>query len=146
MSELSKSTLNRIWSLLDADYNLDAAMLVQVPSYNSMDTIVNDVITLFEFDALGATIREVFVNFYLPLQAAATFTPTWEKTRANDLVTFVAEVDPAIAAIVTPGANAVYSYKLGEIAQGLQGRFRIAQDNAGAGVTVDGFAVVLMVV
>ena len=53
---------------------------------------------------------------------------------------------PAIAAIATPAANAYYSYKLGEIAQGLQARFSIAQDNAGAGVTVDAFAVVLMVV
>ena len=123
-----------------------SGLLVQVPFYNEMDTIVNDTIILFEFDALGATIREVFVSYYLPLQLAATFTPTWSKTRANDLVTFTTEVIPALAVIATPAANAYYSYKLGEIAQGLQGRFSIAQDNAGAGVTVDAFAVVLLVV
>ncbi len=121
-----------------------SGILVQVPFFVEMDTIVNDVITLFAFDALGATIREVFVSFYLPLHATATFTPTWEKTRAGDLVTFIAEVDPALAVIVNPAANAVYSYKLGEIAQGLQGRFRLAQDNIAGVRTIDAFAVVLM--
>ena len=94
--------------------------------------------------ARGAAIREVFVSFYLPLHATATFTPTWEKTRAGDLVTFTTEVDPPLAVIGTPAANAVYSYKLGEIAQGLQGRFRLAQDNIAGVRTVDAFAVVLM--
>ncbi len=121
-----------------------SGILVQVPFFVTMDTIVNDVITLFAFDALGATIREVFVSLYLPLHATATFTPTWEKTRAGDLITFTAEVDPTRAAIVTPAANAVYSYKCGEIAQGLQGRFRIAQSNNAALVEIDAFAVVLM--
>ena len=43
-----------------------SGMLVQVPFYNEIDTIVNDEIILFELDALGATIREIFVSFYLP--------------------------------------------------------------------------------
>jgi len=120
-----------------------SGILVQVPYFVEMDTIVGDVITLFEFDALGCTIKNVFINFYLPLDGGATFTLTWEKTRANDLVTFTTELIPAIANIVTPSANAVYSYQLGEIAQGLQGRFRIDQV-AGAIKTVDAFAVVLM--
>ncbi len=121
-----------------------SGILVQVPFFVEMDTIVNDVITLFAFDALGATIREVFISLYLPLHATATFTPTWEKTRANDLITFVTELDPTLNAIATPGANAVYSYKLGEIAQGLQGRLRLAQSNHAGVVTVDAFAVALM--
>jgi len=90
-----------------------SGILVQVPYFVEMDTIVGDVITLFEFDALGCTIKNVFINFYLPLDGGATFTLTWEKTRANDLVTFTTELIPAIANIVTPSANAVYSYQLG---------------------------------
>ncbi len=121
-----------------------SGILVQVPFFVEIATIQNDVITLFSFDALGATIREVYISFYLPLHATATFTPTWEKTRAGDLITFTAEVDPALAVIALPAANAVYSYKLGEIAQGLQGRFRLAQDNIAGVRTIDTFAVVLM--
>ena len=48
-----------------------------------------------------------------------------------------------IANIVTPGAGEYYSYRLGEIAQGLQGRFRITED-AQAAATLDAFAIVLM--
>jgi hypothetical protein len=136
---------------IDIDTQLDGS-LVQVPFYASMDTIVNDVITLFQFNALGGTIRDIFVSIYLPLQAAATFTPYFDKTRAGDLVTFTQE-SPIIGGaapydwtIATPGANRVYPFRCGEVAQGLQGRFRIAQDNAGAPVTVDAFAVALMVV
>ena len=127
------------------DTQLDG-MLVQVPYFNLTETILNDVITLFEFDALGATIREIFVSFYLALDAAPTYTLTWEKTRPDDLVTFTVEAIPALANIVTPAAAGYYSYKLGELAQGLQGRFRIAQSNAGnANNAVDGWAVALMV-
>lgn len=134
----------RIYAEVLADLALDRGMLVQVPFFNSMDTVVNGDITLFEWDALGGTIRDILVSFYLPLHATATFTPTWEKTRAGDLVTFVAEREPALATIITPGVNAVYRYHLGEIAAGLQGRFRIHHDNNAAAVTVDAFAVVLM--
>lgn len=126
------------------DTQLDG-MLVQVPFYNQIDTIVNDEVILFEFDALGATIREIFIGFYLPLHVGATFTPTWRKTRPNDLVTFTTEVLPALATIITPAANAYYSFKLGELAQGLQGRFYLAQDNIAGVRTVDAWAVALMV-
>jgi len=119
-----------------------SGILVQVPYFVTMDTINANTITLFSFDALGCTIREVFISFYLP-NSAGTFTPTWEKTRAGDLVTFTVEVVPALAVIAAPAAPNVYSYKLGEIAQGLQGRFRILE-SAHAGVTVDAFAVVIM--
>jgi len=127
------------------DTQLDG-ILVQVPTFVSMSTIVNDVITLFEFDALGSTIREVLVSLYLPLHATATFTPTWEKTRAGDLITFTQEAIPAMAAIATPAANRVYRYSCGEIAQGLQGRFRLAQSNHAGVVTIDAFAVAQMVI
>lgn len=120
-----------------------SGILVQVPYFVAMDTIVGGTITLFQFDALGCTIRDVLISFYLPLDVAATLTPTWEKTRAGDLVTFTAEAVPALANIVTPGANNVYRYHLGEVAQGLQGRFRIAQVG-GAIKAVDAFAVVVM--
>jgi len=141
--DFGKEMRNKIHTrVADVDDKV-SGILVQVPFFVEIDTIVGNVIELFAFDALGCTIREVFVSFYLPLDGAATFTPTWEKTRANDLITFTTELIPALANIVTPAANAVYSYKLGEIAQGLQGRFRIAQV-AGAVKTVDAFAVVIM--
>lgn len=124
-----------------------SGILVQVPFYNTTQTVINDTITLFALDALGVTIREVYVCFYLALDAAAIFTPTWHKTRAGDLVTFTEEADPPLAVIINPAANRVYSYKLGEIAQGLQGEFRLAQDNAGnANNLCDAFCVVLMAV
>lgn len=122
-----------------------SGMLVQIPFYNTTQTVKNSSVTLFALDALGGTIREVFVSFYLALDAAATFTPTWHKTRAGDLVTFTQEIDPPLAVIITPAANRVYSYKLGEIAQGLQGEFRLAQDNAGnANNALDAICVALM--
>jgi len=126
------------------DTQLDGT-LVQVPFFNTTQTVKDGSVTLFALDALGATIREVFVSFYLALDAAATFTPTWHKTRPGDLVTFTQEADPALAQIITPGANRYYSYKLGELAHGLQGELRLAQDNNGnANNVCDAFCVVLM--
>lgn len=123
-----------------------SGILVQVPFFVEMDTVNGGTITLFSFDALGCTIREVFISFYIPA-SAGTFTLTWEKTRPGDLITFTEEIVGApcipIANIVTPGAGQYYSYRLGEIAQGLQGRFRIAED-ANAAATIDAFAIVLM--
>jgi hypothetical protein len=121
-----------------------SGMLVQVPFFVTMDTIVNNTITLFNFDAVGATIREVHVSFYLPLHATATFTPTWEKTRVGAPVTYTVEAIPAISTIITPAAAQYYRYHCGEIAQGLQGRFRIAQNNNAPVVSIDAFAVVVM--
>lgn len=106
-------------------------ILAQLILFNTTQTTKNATVILFELDALGGTIREIFVSFYLALDAAATFTPTWSKTRAGDLVTFTQEAIPAIATIATPAANRVYSYRLGDLAQGLQGQFSIAQNNLG---------------
>jgi len=124
--------------LLEVDSKV-SGILVQVPYFVSMDTI-NGTITLFEFDALGCTIRDVFISFYMPA-TGLTLTLTWEKTRAGDLVTFTDEAVPALAQIINPAAAYYYSYKLGEIAQGLQGRFRIATTGV---VNIDAFAVVVM--
>lgn len=124
-----------------------SGILVQVPFFNTTQTVKNSSITLFALDAIGCTIRDVFISFYLAADAAATFTPTWHKTRAADLVTFTQEAIPALPTIINPAATRYYSYRLGEIAQGLQGEFRLAQDNAGnANNACDAFCVVLMVV
>lgn len=123
-----------------------SGILVQVPFYVTTQTVKNSSITLFALDALGCTIREVYISFYLAADDAATFAPTWHKTRAGDLVTFTQEAVPTLAEIVNPANARVYSYKLGEIAQGLQGEFRLAQDNAGnANNAVDAFCVVSMI-
>lgn len=123
-----------------------SGILVRVPFYNKIETVRNDYITLFEFDALGATISEIFVSFYLPLHATATFTPSWWKTRPGDLVTFTQEFEPALSAIVTPAANGYYAYRTGELAQGLQARFRLHQSDHAGLLDVDAWAVARMVV
>ena len=128
-------------------------LLVQVPFYSPVvQTVQNASVTLFAFDALGATIRDIFVAFYLGLDAAATFTPGWFTTRPGDLVTFTEHfwadmnVTPYQKTIATPAAARWYRYKLGELAQGLQGEFRLAQNGLGAvNVALDAVAVALMV-
>jgi len=120
-----------------------SGMLVQVPFFVTMDTIQNNYITLFNFDALGATIKDIMVDIYVPIHATATFTPTWEKTLPGG-VTYIVEVVPAIAAIATPGVVYHYRYHLGELAQGLEGRFRIHQSNHAGVVSIQAYAVVSM--
>jgi len=123
-----------------------SGIYVTVPFYNQANSTVDGETIYFELDALGATIRNIFVSFYLPLHLTATFTPRWYKTRPNDLITFTLELIPALVAIGTPGANAYYSYYLGDLAQGLQGSFRIHQSNHAALVSVDAWLVAEMVV
>ncbi len=146
MDDLAKEIRHLIHTrVADVDDKV-SGILVQVPFFNTTQTVLNSSITLFALDALGCTIREVYISFYLALDAAATFTPTWHKTRAGDLVTFTQEAIPALAVITTPAANRYYSYWLGEIAQGLQGEFRLAQDNAGnANNACDAFCIAFMV-
>ena len=130
--------------VVDVDTKV-SGILVQVTYFNTTVTTSGASVTLFALDALGGTIREIFVSFYLVSDGAATFTPGWYKTRAADLITFTAQVLPALANIVTPVANAYYSYSLGELAQGLQGEFRLAQSAAGAATcVVDAYMTVLM--
>ena len=130
-----------------------SGLLVQVPFYSPVvQTVRNASVTLFAFDALGASIRDIMVAFYLGLDAAATFIPGWYTTRPGALVTFTEHfwtdmnVTPYQKTIATPGTAQWYRYKLGELAQGLQGEFRLAQNNLGAAnVAVDAVAVALMV-
>lgn len=120
-------------------------LLVQVPFFSPVvQTVQGASVTLFAFDALGATMRRIWVSFYLAADGA-TFTPTWHRTRPADLVTFTQEAIPAMATIVAPANARWYSYDLGELAQGLQGEFRLAQSAAGAAnVAVDAVAVALV--
>lgn len=104
---------------------------VLVPFFNTTQTTKAGTVILFDLDALGSSIKDIVVSFYLAADAAATFTLTWNKTRAGDLITFTQEAIPAMSIIATPAAARVYRYALGDLAQGLQGQFSIAQDNAG---------------
>jgi len=141
------NTPEKAWEILRdlgfANQRLNG-LLAQVAFYASMDTVVNNRIFIFEFDALGATIRDITIHMYLPNHGTATFTPSWEETRPNDLINFSVEVIPAMAAIVTPAASNYYRYHLGELAQGLQGRVGLLQSNNVPAVTVDCYAVMLM--
>jgi len=122
-----------------------AGMLVQVTFYNSTQTVKNSSITLFALDAIGATIRDIVVEFYLAADAAATFTPAVYKTRPGDLVTFTQEVVPAVATIVNPAAARKYRYECGDLAQGLMMEFRVSQDNNGNATNdIDGTLTCLM--
>ena len=128
-----------------------SGLLVQVPFYSPIvQTVQNASVTLFAFDALGATMRDIYVAFYLAA-SAATFTPGWYTTRPGDLVTFTERlwtdmnVTPYQKTIAIPGAAQWYGYKLGELAQGLQGEFRLAQNALGAAnVALDAIAVALI--
>ncbi len=141
------NTPEKVWEILrDTRFiqqNLNGIM-ISVPFYRQADTTVNGETIYFELDALGGNIREMLVSFYLPLHATATFTPRLYKTRPNDLVTFTLEAIPAMAAIVTPAANAYYTYSLGDLAQSLQMRFAIHHDNNVAAVSADAWLVALM--
>ncbi len=94
-------------------------------------TIINNSVTLFALDALGGPCKDVCVEFFLDDDAAATFTPTWYVTRLWDPATFVIRSIPAVATIVTPGADARYQYTYGDLGEGMQLEFRLAQTNAG---------------
>ncbi len=118
--------------------------LTLVTVFFSGNTSVGGSVTLFALDALGGSIKDIKVNFFLDDEAAATFTPTWHKTRAADLITFTQEAIPAIAAIALPAADRVYRYDLGDLAEGLQGEFRLAQDGLGGANPYDGFVTCLM--
>ena len=106
-----------------------------VSVYNTTTTTKNASVTLFALDSLNGLKQRVAVEFYLALDAAATFTPNWYVTRPGDLGTFIARLIPAIATIATPAANGRYRYEYGDLVAGEQLEFRVAQNNLGA-VTV----------
>jgi hypothetical protein len=88
-----------------------AGILVQTTFYVSTQTVINSSITLFALDAIGATVRDIVVEFYLAADALATFTPAVYKTRPGDLTTFTQEVVPSVATIVNPAAARKYRYE-----------------------------------
>ncbi len=108
---------------------LDGAMAV-VPLFNTTQTTKAGSVTLFQIDALGGTRRNIKLNFYLALDAAATFALTITKTRPGDPLIFTQD-EELNDDIVLPAANRNHSYDLGDLAEGLQMRVLLAQDNAG---------------
>ncbi len=125
IAELAEILLNT----KDIETKLDGAAVV-TELFNTTSTVKANSVTLFQIDALGGTIRNIRLNFYLALDAAATFSVIVQKTRTGDLLTFTQdeELDDTIA---LPAANRVHSYALGDLPEGLQMRVIIAQDNAG---------------
>ena len=104
--------------------------------YNTTTTTKDATVTLFQLDATGGSISDIVVEFFLDDDAAATFTPTIQKTRAGDLSTFITESIPAISTIVNPGADARYRYECGDLGEDQQMKFNIAQDNNGDATNV----------
>ena len=86
---------------------------------------------VFLADAIAGTIYDLVFEVYLELDAAATYAITISKTDALNPTTFTAQLIPAIAPIATPAAAGRYRYEAGDLAQGDQCKFNIAQDNAG---------------
>ncbi len=84
----------------------------------------------FALDAIGGTIRNIRISFYLVADAAATFTVSILKTRPGDLVTFTQDTILTYS-IGTPANNLYYTYDLGDLPEGLQAEIQIAQDNNG---------------
>ena len=99
---------------------------------NTTTTTKNSSVTLFALDALQGPIKDIVVDIFLYLDAAATFTPTIHKTDEVAPTTFTAEAIPAISTIATPAASKRYRYACGSLLEGQQMEVRIAQDNAGA--------------
>jgi len=132
LQEVTKKTLE------DTQEKINAALTLR-QAFNTTTTTKNASITLFALDAVGGPIKDIKIEFYLAADAAATFTPAFYGTRAGDPVTFTVRNIPAIAAIATPGANARYFYEFGDLGEGMQMEFRVAQDNNGAAtVAIDG--------
>lgn len=111
-------------------------------AYNTTTTIINDTIILFELDAIAGPIKDIKVEFWLDADAAVVnITPTLHKTREGAPTTFVQEVVPAITALAQPGLATAsrYRYECGELPEGAQLQFKVAQTNNGAAtIAIDG--------
>ena len=129
-TRLQETTLRDV----DAVQQTTDGLAVVVPLYNTTLVLINDNVNLFEIDALGGTRRHIRLNFYLEGDAAATFILTILKTRPGDLITFVADAALTVT-LVTP-VTGNHSYELGDLAQGLQMRVNLAQNNAGDATNV----------
>lgn len=100
-------------------------------AFNTTTTAKAASVTLFALDALTGAKKDIRVEFWLTTDAAATFTPEFYVTRQGAPVTFVGVALPAATLIVTPAAAGRYRYEYGDLPEGAQLEFRVAQDNAG---------------
>ena len=91
----------------------------------------NTNLDVFLADAIAGTIYDLVFEVYLELDGAATYTITISKTDALNPTSFTSQLLPAISTIVTPAAAGRYRYPAGDLAQGDQCKFNIAQDNNG---------------
>lgn len=113
-----------------------SGMLVLKQAFNTTTTVKDSSVTLFALDALAGAITDIQIEFYLAADAAATFTPNWYATREGDPTSFVIRNLPADATIGTPAADGRYKYDYGDLPEGGQLEFRIAQDNFGNATNV----------
>lgn len=100
-------------------------------AFNTTTTVKNSSVTLFALDALAGAITDIQIEFFLADDVAATFTPDWYATREGDPLTFTERAISDIPAIATPAAAKRYHYEYGDLPEGGQLEFRIAQDNNG---------------
>lgn len=119
-------------TVVEAEVSVVSRDLQLRQAYNTTETAKNDTIILFELDAISGPIKDIKVEFWLAADLAATFTPSWYATREGAPVTFVERVLPAAATIATPANPNRYMYEYGDLPEGAQLQFRVAQDNAGA--------------
>lgn len=112
-----------------ANYKLDA-QLVLTTLFNTTVTTKAASVTLFALDAIGGSIKDIKLAFFLDDDVLATFTVAAYKTRAGDLVTFIQDMIKTWS-IALPAADGVYSFDVGDLEEGLQLEIRVAQDNAG---------------
>jgi len=118
----------------DLDYieGAVAGELVLTQAFASGNTSAGSTIVMFALDALGGTKKDVKVEFYLEQDDAAVFTPEWYVTRPNDLVTFTARDVPDLGTITTSGADKRFFFEFGDLPEGLQVEFRLAQTGGSA--------------
>lgn len=139
---MSVNVAARLWELdreLEAVDDIVSGSLLLKQALVTTTTVKNSSITLFALDALGGAKKDIRVEFWLDADALATFTPNFYVTREGDPVTFVVRSIPAIATIATPAAAGRYYYEFGDLPEGAQLEFRVAQDNLGAAtVAIDG--------
>jgi hypothetical protein len=116
-----------------SDALLEAIGTVEHVAYRTEDeyALKNTNLDVMGVDAIAGPIYDLRFGVYLELDAAATYTPTIKKTEQLNPTTFVNQTIPALATIATPAAAGWYWYEAGDIGQGEQCKFNLAQDNAG---------------
>ena len=93
--------------------------------------VKNATTTMITLNAVGGAIYDIKLKMMVDDDALATYTIFWEATRPNDLVTFAARAWPAAIVVATPAADTEVNDIYGDLAEDLQVRLRITQDNAG---------------